>query len=412
MSTYTFAQIDKMSASEYAAKMNDPEFVNFVNQVTAPVVDVLNPEGTLPRDPLGRPVQPDIDPETGMQRVPRTEVQTVTPDGVVLDTPAGEAIVPPAVPLAVLAEQRYEWQPTDENGRPLGGKQVIIYKTNEEMIQKFTEQNNSILRQMRKLSRDARLGLTPEEDVPQSAPRLPTNFGSFKPKQLTVGERFQLTQDLNDPEKFEDAKVRLAEATFGAKPEVLTETLNKSQQMLFENQVVRSFDEFLDRVGDSFNNIEANRMALTKWMGERNLEPTTDNFEIAFARTAALQIPATVVQPSQASVVAPASAVVAASVKSEPNTQVPTATPSRITGEEQSAQNARRQTPSGLNDRVSSSSGAAPASGQSLTLAEVDKMSPDEYKKRIQSDPNFAKTVDLLQQQADQRRLARQRQLA
>jgi hypothetical protein len=47
-----------------------------------------------------------------------------------------------------------------------------------------------------------------------------------------------------------------------------------------------------------------------------------------------------------------------------------------------------------------------------LTLAEVDKMSPDEYKKRIQSDPNFAKTVDLLQQQADQRRLARQRQLA
>jgi hypothetical protein len=147
-------------------------------------------------------------------------------------------------------------------------------------------------------------------------------------------------------------------------------------------------------------------------MGERNLEPTTDNFEIAFARTAALQIPATVVQPSQASVVAPASAEVAAPVKSEPNTQVPTATPSRITGEEQSVQNARRQTPSGLNDRVSSSSGAAPASGQSLTLAEVDKMSPDEYKKRILSDPNFAKTVDLLQQQADQRRLARQRQLA
>jgi hypothetical protein len=60
---------------------------------------------------------------------------------------------------------------------------------------------------------------------------------------------------------------------------------------------------------------------------------------------------------------------------------------------------------------VSSSSGAVPASGQSLTLAEVDKMSPDEYKKRILSDPNFAKTVDLLQQQADQRRLARQRQL-
>jgi hypothetical protein len=178
--------------------------------------------------------------------------------------------------------------------------------------------------------------------------------------------------------------------------------------MLFENQVIRSFDEFLDRVGDGFNNIEANRMALTKWMGERNLEPTTDNFEIAFARTCALQVPATVVQPSQAVVAAP----VAASVETEPKAQVPAVSPSRITGQEQSVQNARRQTPSGLNDRVSSSSGAAPASGSSLTLAAVDRMSGDEYKRRSQEDPEFLKTVDMLQKQADSRRAARQRQLA
>jgi len=99
-------------------------------------------------------------------------------------------------------------------------------------------------------------------------------------------------------------------------------------------------------------------------------------------------------------------------VESGPKAQAPAEAASRITSEAQSVQNARRQTPSGLNDRVSSSNGAAPVSERSLTLAEVDKMSGDEYKRRAQNDPTFLKTVDLLQQQADTRRLARQRQLA
>jgi len=389
MKKYTMSEIDALSASEYAARMNDPEFKEMVD-------GLLNPVEVL-------------DPETGLPMVSPTTVETVTPPGVVLSPESEPIAAVPAVP-AVLAEQRYEWQPTDESGRPLGGKQVLTYKTNEELVQKFTEQNNQILRQMRKLSRDARLGLTPDQDVPTSAKRIPESFGGLKPKQLTAEERFQLTQDLNDPAKFEEAKVMLSEATFGAKPEVVTDVLNRSQRLLLENQVIRSFDEFLDRVGDGFNNIEANRETLTKWMGERNLEPTTDNFEIAFARTAALQLPATIDQPSQASVVVAPAAI--APVESGPKAQAPAEAASRITSEAQSVQNARRQTPSGLNDRVSSSNGAAPVSERSLTLAEVDKMSGDEYKRRAQNDPTFLKTVDLLQQQADTRRLARQRQLA
>ena len=371
---YTPSQIDAMSASEYAAALRDPEFIK--------AVDAMSPTAAI------------LDPETGN---PVTELVVAPPVAPALVAPAPEPVQP-------VTEQRYEWQPTDANGKPLGGKQVITYKNQDELIQKFTEQNNLILRQMRKLSNDVKLGLTPDVEVPATAKRLPKNFDGFKPKTLTADERFQLTQDLNDPAKFEDAKIRLAEATFGATPEVISEVLSRSQQLLLEQQVVRSFDEFLENVGDSFYNIEANRATLTDWMCQKQLAPTTENFEIALARTAALQIPAPAVQRAQA----PATPV--APVEAEPQSQVPVAAASRITEQPQRVQSAVHQTPSGLNDRISSNSGVSSVSERKLTLAEVDKMSADEYKRRVSSDPTFLQAVDQLQKEADLRRAARQRQ--
>src|ERR1700674_147032 len=111
---YTASDIDNMSASEYAAKLQDPEFLAAVNAM----------DGT-----------PEVlDPETGLPVVPQTVIQTVTL----------ETVVPPVAAPVELTDQRYEWQPTDEAGKPFGGKQVLIYKTHEELIQKFTEQNNLI----------------------------------------------------------------------------------------------------------------------------------------------------------------------------------------------------------------------------------------------------------------------------
>ena len=375
--SYTAAQVDAMSASEYAAALRDPEFIKAVDAMSPAAI--LDPETGLP---MGAPVAPEVP--------------------VVVETPV--APVPPPVAPPVVTEQRYEWQPTDANGKSMGGKQVITYKNQEELIQKFTEQNNLILRQMRKLSNDVKLGLTPDVEVPESAKRLPKNFDGFKPKTLTADERFELTQDLNDPAKFEDAKIRLAEATFGATPEVISEVLSHSQQLLLEQQVVRSFDEFLENVGDSFYNIEANRATLTDWMCQKQLAPTTENFEIALVRTAALQVPAPAVQRAQV----PATPV--APVEAEPQSQVPVVAVSRITDQQQQVQSATRQTPSGLNDRVSSNNGVTSVSERTLTLAEVDKMSADEYKRRVSSDPTFLQAVDQLQKEADLRRAARQRQ--
>ena len=375
--SYTAAQVDAMSASEYAAALRDPEFIKAVDAMSPAAI--LDPETGLP---MGAPVAPEVP--------------------VVVETPVAPVL--PPVPPPVVPEQRYEWQPTDANGKSMGGKQVITYKNQEELIQKFTEQNNLILRQMRKLSNDVKLGLTPDVEVPESAKRLPKNFDGFKPKTLTADERFELTQDLNDPAKFEDAKIRLAEATFGATPEVISEVLSRSQQLLLEQQVVRSFDEFLENVGDNFYNVEANRTILIDWMGQKELAPTPENFEIALVRTAALQVPAPAVQRAQV----PATPV--APVEAEPQSQVPVAAVSRITDQQQQVQSATRQTPSGLNDRVSSNNGVTSVSERTLTLAEVDKMSADEYKRRVSSDPTFLQAVDQLQKEADLRRAARQRQ--
>ena len=379
---YTAAQIDNMSASEYAANLQDPEFIAEVDAMSASA--------------------PITDPETGLPIAASTNVEVP-----VVSEPPVVAASEPAVVVQVaptVTEQRYEWQPTDANGKPLGGKQVITYKSQEELIQKFTEQNNLILRQMRKLSNDVKLGLTPDIDVPVSAKRLPKNFDGFKPKTLTADERFQLTQDLNDPSKFEDAKVRLAEATFGATPEEISEVLSRSQQLLLEQQVVRSFDEFIENVGDGFHNSPENRAVLTDFLCKHELAPTTENFEIALARTAALQAPAPAVPLAQA----PATTV--APVEKESQLQIPAVAVNRIIDEPQQVQSTIRQTPSGLNDRVSSNNGATTVSERKLTLAEVDRMSADEYGRRVKTDPTFGPMVEQLQKEADLRRATRQRQ--
>src|SRR5580692_11658613 len=89
---------------------------------------------------------------------PETEVLEQDPTGVTPALPAPAAEVPAVVPPAPLPDQRYEYQPADENGRPMGGRQVIVYKTMDELRDKLVKQNELILRQLRKVSREKELG--------------------------------------------------------------------------------------------------------------------------------------------------------------------------------------------------------------------------------------------------------------
>src|SRR5271154_2770525 len=98
--------------------------------------------------------------------------------------------VTPVEPVAV-PEQRYEYQPTDEDGRPVGGKQVIVYKTQDELIDKMRDNSIQLIRKLREQTRNNRLGISTPDTIDDTAQRFksPTEF---KPKTLTKEDRVRL----------------------------------------------------------------------------------------------------------------------------------------------------------------------------------------------------------------------------
>ncbi len=65
-----------------------------------------------------------------------------------------ETVIEPAAEVntpVVEEPKRYEYQPTDEDGRPVGGKQVILYITQEELVEKIVSVSARRIRLMRTL---------------------------------------------------------------------------------------------------------------------------------------------------------------------------------------------------------------------------------------------------------------------
>jgi len=163
----------------------------------------------------------------------------------ILETPLEETPIEVIEAPPELPELRFEYQPRDAAGRPMGGKQVIIYKTQEELNQKLVAQNEEILRKLREVTREQRLGIKPNENIPDDAERFDDSV-EFKPRELSADERFQISQDLNDPEKFVDARDRLLESAVGVSPKKLTDTLNSQQLYIMQ---LRARDNYLAFAG-------------------------------------------------------------------------------------------------------------------------------------------------------------------
>ena len=348
----TISELNNMPADTYRENLKDPAFLEAVNRLNNQAAQVAVPA-------------PEVAPIA-------EEVAPITPE-----------VAPSPVEL------RYEYQPTDEQGRPLGGKQVIKYTSIDELPGKLVERNTQLLRQLRKVSRDARLGINTAENIPESAQRF-DNITEFKARDLNVDERFQLAQDLVDPEKFASARDRLLESAIGQTPEKLRETLNNQQIMTLQLLAKQNFDIFAADTPQFYSVDPENRKTLTDWMFKNKLSPTVENFQTAYQslNSAGLLNEAPVVRPEPVTVVEPA-----------PKAQEPVVPESRITPVEQPQPKRQSQIPSGLNDRVSSAAGASPVDANVLTLAKVDQMTPDEYKAAIKN-PAFAKKVNELEQEA------------
>src|ERR1700734_4059862 len=70
-----------------------------------------------------------------------------------------------------LPELIHEYQPTDEMGRPIGGKQVLKYRTMDELVNKIQEQNVLVIRKLREVTRKNRLGIVEKDTIADEAPR-------------------------------------------------------------------------------------------------------------------------------------------------------------------------------------------------------------------------------------------------
>src|ERR1700675_678826 len=204
----------------------------------------------------------------------------VTPE--VLETPVTEAPVA-VVPVAPVPEVKWhEYQPVDEHNRPVGGKQRFSYTTLEELVAQLEKAHTNSILGMRDVKRKPRLG-TPEVDALPADLELTTQTIQFKEKPLTTEERYAISQDMNDPAKFDSARDRLFESAVGAPPAQLRETLNTQQQQTQQILARQNAEVWLERHPEFYSCAE-NINTVCEWMTKTGLKPSIKNFEFAQAK--------------------------------------------------------------------------------------------------------------------------------
>lgn len=285
-------------------------------------------------------------------------------------TAAAEASVADST---VPAPRRYTYQPKDAAGNPLGGPQVIEYASEQELADKLADQNEKLIRLNRDLKWKA--DRPAEGDVPADAERL--DWDEPAPRPLQPGERLQLSRELADPEKMDQALARAFEAIFGVRPKDVAE-LNRNMRGVRGAEEGRSFVQS----HPEFYACPENVQKLQKWCIDRKLAPVQANFELAFKKLkeAGLLLEAPI-----------------AAEETRANTQ-PGAetTEGRITQSEATPPITRPESTSSGLTRSNTSGGGGQAAKRGLTWADVDRMPAAEYERKMRTDANFRKAIDAL----------------
>lgn len=331
------------------------------------------------------------------------------PEPAVSETPVAP-VVPEPVPVAELPELIYSWQPTDEHDRPMGGKQVIKYRTPEEFQQKMTEINVNLQRELRKVSRKQRLGIVDAVTLPTDVEKLPAT-PTFERKPLTAEERFELTQQLANPETCEAARDRLLES---AGYNDMQRTVAELNERVKQNDAYVNFQIFVNQTPEFYAHQE-NVELLCDWVLKNGLNPTARNFALAYstAKEAGLLLEPPIVREAPPAVAPQPEAVVAAAPVQEntvSESQTPVVQPARIDEPVQPQIKSQAKVPSGLNSRVASNTGVEQSTPEkpAFTLAQINRMSSDEYKRRLMTMPGFSKLVETLEKEAAAKRAQQQ----
>jgi hypothetical protein len=328
---------------------------------------------------------------------------------------AATELPPIAEPVVVIPELTYSYQPTDEQGRAIGGKQVIKYTTPDELTAKLTEQTTLLIRKLRSETKKNRLGIQDDTTVEGQLYTAPVEF---KPKTLTPDERYKLSRNLQDPEKFEEARDTLFESAFGAKPSDITSEISSLRADNIQMKAKMEADAFVSKNPDYVICTE-NFESVTNWMLRHNLAPVRDNFQKAFdaLKEAGVLVTSTDVYstpPPENPLTLPVEAIPATA--SEPTTTLPAETP---------VQFKPANIPTGLNRSNSTDAAVTrPATvdivyervgrdgkKEILTgLKAVEAMPSDELRRRTAHEPGFNKKLEKLEAEAQARRAAKNRQ--
>lgn len=305
-----------------------------------------------------------------------------------------ESIQTPIVEQPV--ELRYEYQPTDEMGRPIGAKQVIKYTTPEELAQKFAEQNTLLIRKLREQTRKVRLGIVEEEPVAEDAQRF-NGPVEFNPRELTEEQRYDISRRLLDPATAADAASELVEARLGAPLETIGTTLRAVQQDNIDMRANLEAHAFADS-NPGYYRCQENFEAITSWMVRYNLAPVRANFQKAYdtlkAQGIIIEGPAPV-------------AVVETVAEVEPIVEVQTVVPPAT----EPVVEYQRGIASGLTRENASDAGTPIQTGSDIVyklpdgrtlvgLAAIAAMPSEEYKHRLQTERGFSAKVDKLEAEA------------
>jgi hypothetical protein len=256
----------------------------------------------------------------------------------------------------------FNYQPKDEDGKPLGGLQVIKAASPEEALEKMAAQNSELVKLNRKLNRDIRLGNIIQDQIPQDAPRVKDGQYEINPRPLSADERLQLVQDLNDPEKCDAAYDRMIEARIG-NPSSIRQALTETKQRIAAMDAQAQAEAFVRSTPNYFV-CEENFLTLANWMIKNDLEPVKVNFKLAFDTLG----------PKGANVLRERPVEVRQEPRVDPKPEpvvVPSPEPIPATS----------KLPVSLN-RSNSSDAGTPAK-QGYTAAEIEKMSGEEYKQKV-----------------------------
>jgi hypothetical protein len=295
-------------------------------------------------------------------------------------------------------EKEYRYQPTDEENRPIGGAQVIKYKTHEELAEKLREQNVLLIRKLRQETKKVRLGIVESEEMAEGTQTF-KGFTKFEPRTLSDDERYTLAQQLQDPATAFQAVNTIVEAQVGAPLDGLGTHINTLEK---DNLSLRAKVEANAFVADNpdYYKCQENFEAITSWMVRYNLTPVKANYQKAYDTLKRQDVlilgPGVTREPE---------------VVEQPVVEIPVETTVIPVVEQPPVQ----RIASGLNNDNSSAIGPITSAGSDIVyeiagpggtkrtftgLAAIQAMPGEEYKRRLLTDREFGKKVDKLEADA------------